>query len=188
MSIAVASLLQSEIAPPHYRGLMVGLSGVMISFGYTLANWIGVAFYFVDAGGVQWRVPFILCAVPSLLVLCLLPIIPESPRWLCVQGRDEEAREVLMTLHGGDNAESQEFAKLEVSQMAQQIAFERTEVLPWWAVFLPKYRKRLILACSTMLMAQVQSYSMIQINQPLTCARHQVWSSSQVMAQQYTPV
>ena len=40
----------------------------------------------------------------ALLLLSFIFITPFSPRWLATKGRDAEARKVLMTLRGGDEA------------------------------------------------------------------------------------
>lgn len=154
--MTVGSLLQSELAPPKWRGLMVGLVAVMISLGYVIANWIGVAFLFVEAGGAQWRIPFAICTIPSFLVLALLWVIPESPRWLVMNGRFEEARAVLLKLHGHHDAEGKEFAELELKQMIDQISYEEEHRMGWWELFVSKrYRRRLVLTIVTQTMSQV---------------------------------
>jgi MFS family permease len=156
--MSVGSLLQSELAPPRHRGLMVGLVGVMISIGYVFANWLGVAFYFVEASGAQWRIPFAICTVPSFLTISLLPLIPESPRWLVMKGRTEEARKALLKLHGHSSDEGHEFAELEIKQMVDQISFEQDHQMGWWALCTSKrYRTRFILTVVTQSMSQVSS-------------------------------
>ncbi|KAL4780340.1 major facilitator superfamily domain-containing protein [Aspergillus varians] len=44
--VMLVPLWQSEVAPPHSRGLLVGLHGVSILFGYSLSSWVGYGFYF----------------------------------------------------------------------------------------------------------------------------------------------
>jgi putative MFS transporter len=46
-------------------------------------------------GSDQWRLLFAIGVLPSLLVLLVRVWVPESPRWLCRQGRYEEARKSL---------------------------------------------------------------------------------------------
>src|SRR4029078_2930684 len=43
----------------------------------------------------RWRLLFAIGVLPSLLVLLVRIWVPESPRWLCRQGRYEEARKSL---------------------------------------------------------------------------------------------
>ena len=43
-----------------------------------------------------WRTSLALCAAPVVLLLCGGAWLPESPRWLHLQGRAEEAAAVLV--------------------------------------------------------------------------------------------
>lgn len=58
--------------------------------------------------GHGWRVFVASCALPSLITACLRPFMPESPRWLLLQGRAEEATEIcrdVAVLNGKTAAE-----------------------------------------------------------------------------------
>jgi hypothetical protein len=49
----------------------------------------------------SFRLPFMLQTIPALLLLTLLAILPESPRWLTMQkGREGESLQVLSKLRG----------------------------------------------------------------------------------------
>lgn len=78
--VTLVPLYQSEIAPPRIRGLLVGVHGVLICVGYTLASWVGLGFYFVDADGAQWRLPLAIQALPPLGLAIGVLFLPESPR------------------------------------------------------------------------------------------------------------
>lgn len=57
------------------------MHGVMLCVGYSAASWVGLGFYFVDAGGAQWRLPLAIQAVwPAVLSAGVL-FLPETPRW-----------------------------------------------------------------------------------------------------------
>lgn len=81
MILVLVPLYQSEVAPPHSRGLMVGIHGVCITVGYCSSSWVGFAFYFVNANGAQWRIPLAIQAIPPLLLSFGVLFLPESPRW-----------------------------------------------------------------------------------------------------------
>lgn len=49
---------------------------------------------------VSWRLPLALQAVPSLIVVLIVWFLPESPRWLLANSRDEEAKDFLVRYHG----------------------------------------------------------------------------------------
>lgn len=89
--VVLIPLYQSEIAPPRIRGLLVGIHGIMICIGYSVASWVGLAFYFVNASGAQWRLPLAIQCFPPLILAIGIPFLPESPRWLLNQDRPEEA-------------------------------------------------------------------------------------------------
>src|SRR4029077_6563957 len=76
--------------PSSKRGWGGGLVTCVIPLGVGLGAVLG-AFM----GNDQWRVPFADGVLPALVVLLVRMWVPESPRWLCRQGRYEEARESL---------------------------------------------------------------------------------------------
>ena len=49
----------------------------------------------------SWRLPLIFQCVPAFLVICIVWFLPESPRWLLANERDDEALEFLTRYHGG---------------------------------------------------------------------------------------
>lgn len=79
--VSLIPLYQSEISPPRIRGLLVGMHGTGIAFGYVAASWTGFGFYFVNASGTQWRMPLAIGGLWPLLLAGGVVFIPESPRW-----------------------------------------------------------------------------------------------------------
>src|SRR3546814_13877263 len=65
--------------------------------------------------GEVWRGMFLGQVVPALLFLGFALIVPESPRWLSLVGRPEQARTVLARLRGDDAAAGVELGQLEES-------------------------------------------------------------------------
>lgn len=49
----------------------------------------------------SWRLPLIFQCVPAFIVIFVVWFLPESPRWLLANERDEEARAFLTRFHGG---------------------------------------------------------------------------------------
>lgn len=92
----------AEVAPPRYRGRLVGLNQLMITLGIVLAY---VANYTLENVTHSWRWMFGLAAVPAVLFGVGMLAMPESPRWLALRGRTERARAVFTRLRGpGDPA------------------------------------------------------------------------------------
>lgn len=52
-----------------------------------------------------WRIPSILQILFMVLAVCVLPWIPESPRWLVYQDRHSEALDAIALTHSDGNRE-----------------------------------------------------------------------------------
>ncbi|KAG8810794.1 hypothetical protein FRC18_003884 [Serendipita sp. 400] len=122
LSTTVVPLYQSEIAPPHMRGLLTGLTQWMIGLGFLVANWVGYGCQFLK-NDAQWRIPLAIQIVPAVMLLLGMFVLPFSPRWLIAQGREDEAFAVVQRLHG--NVKNAEFTKLEFAEMVEQIKYEK---------------------------------------------------------------
>jgi MFS transporter, SP family, sugar:H+ symporter len=98
----------AEVTPARYRGRLATVQQIAIIGGlfcaflsnYLLAKMAGASTEALWMGYAAWRWMFWMQAFPSLLFLLLLLFIPESPRYLMVKGRKDDAREVLTRLYG----------------------------------------------------------------------------------------
>ncbi len=118
LGIGVASMNApmyiAEIAPASKRGNLVTYYQLAVVIGFFI---VFLATYFIgsnlsEAQNLQfgWRRMFWSELIPSLSFLLLLFLVPKSPRWLALKGKKEESLEVLVKIHGEENAqlESQE--------------------------------------------------------------------------------
>lgn len=142
----------SEVVPPYLRGALVNVHAISLVFGYFVQGWIGYAFYFWEDGGVSntWRVPIVFQCVWPLALLIGLYWVPESPRWLILKGREDEARDILMRLHDDGVDENHTFARAEYIQIQKQLALDRTLESGWLHIFRkPSLRKRTWITLAT---------------------------------------
>ncbi|KAE8365014.1 general substrate transporter [Aspergillus caelatus] len=84
----IVPLYIAEIAPTKARGRLIGLNNMSITGGQVVSYGLGAAFAHVSSG---WRYMVGLGAFPSIILACLLPFCPESPRQLIYHGKMQEA-------------------------------------------------------------------------------------------------
>lgn len=90
----------AELAPARSRGRLTSLFQLMTASGIFLAYVVG---YALAASG-AWRAMFGIAAVPALLLIAGAVLLPESPRWLIKQGRQQDALTVLRRTRTADEA------------------------------------------------------------------------------------
>lgn len=85
--VPVAATFIAEITRSHKRGRFVLLYELVFPAGLTVGAL--VAAWVVPILG--WRWMYILAAIPGVLCIVVMKVVPESPRWLADHGRTEEA-------------------------------------------------------------------------------------------------
>lgn len=78
----VVPIIQTEIAAPHARGLMVGIEYTFLIAGYMLSTWVDYGFNFLlgTHDGLSWQGPFIIQIFLSFILLTMSFFLPETPR------------------------------------------------------------------------------------------------------------
>ena len=70
--------------------------------GIFVAYWVGFGLSFIDGGKsvIRWRLGLGLQLIPPIVMIPLISMMPESPRWLLKQDRHEDALKVITVLRG----------------------------------------------------------------------------------------
>ena len=71
----------------------------MITAGVMISYWIDFGFYFMGSQDVAWRFPLAFQMFFAIIIVAVVLGLPESPRWLILKGRAEEALDVLEALN-----------------------------------------------------------------------------------------
>ena len=121
-SLIIAPMYIAEISPPEVRGRMVSFNQLNIVIGISTAfftNYLILQLGQSDAGWAQtlglgaysWRWMLGIEALPAVLYFFGLFLVPQSPRWLIMQGREHEALPIMQRAIGASGAD-QEMAEI----------------------------------------------------------------------------
>ncbi|WP_411031238.1 sugar porter family MFS transporter [Spongiimicrobium sp. 3-5] len=165
VGVGAASMLSplyiSEIAPAHKRGTLVSFYQLAIVFGinivfffnYKVANF-GTEQWNIDTG---WRYMLGSELVPALLFFIALFFVPESPRWLSKEGRDEEALGILRSVN------TEEKAKEVHKEIKEALNQEKGTLME---LFAPGLRRALIVGMFLALFSQITGINAIMYYAP----------------------
>jgi len=128
---ALCPMYIAEIAPASKRGTLVSWNQFAIIFGQLVVyfvNFLIIRSHVDDpdvvawTNSVGWRVMFVSEAVPAGLFALLILLVPETPRFLALNGQDERALTVLANINGESKAR-------EILAEIKATAVEKTERL-----------------------------------------------------------
>lgn len=127
VTIAVPLYL-AEAVPPGVRGEAICTFQLLLTAGILMSSLVGL--YFTEYG--DWRAMFWSAAAPGILLFIGALLLPESPRWLCLKGRTEQALAGLLKSRTQSTAE-QELAQMQAAISAgRQIPNEKKRSLTLW--------------------------------------------------------
>ncbi len=126
IAIGVASMnapmFIAEIAPAEKRGNLVTFYQLAIVIGFfavfLVTYFIGNEMSESENISMGWRYMFWSELIPAFLFLILLFFIPKSPRWLMMKGKEVEAENILIRIHG------KEIASKEIVEIRNSITKE----------------------------------------------------------------
>jgi len=142
----------AELAPPEQRGRLVNVNQLSNVFGINMA--VIVSYFFSFEG--NWRLMFASQGVPVLILFIGLLLIPESPRWLMLNGFAEQAKKILIRVNGPETG-MKELKEIENSLVQTQSREN---------LFTPPFRTALITGTLLMILSQVNGVNMMLLYAP----------------------
>lgn len=105
-TLMLAPIYIAELAPAHLRGRMVSVNQFNIVIGFSAAYFANYYILQLSQSGSEfavglgidthsWRYMLGLEALPAVFYFLFMLFVPESPRWLVLQGHEDKARAIL---------------------------------------------------------------------------------------------
>lgn len=105
-ALMIAPVYTAEVSPASSRGFLTSLTELFINAGIMLGYVSNYAFSGLPEN-INWRLMLGVGAIPSVFLAVGVMAMPESPRWLVMQGRLGDARRVLIKVsESAEEAES----------------------------------------------------------------------------------
>ncbi|KAK7432226.1 hypothetical protein QQZ08_001171 [Neonectria magnoliae] len=156
----IIPLYIGEIAPAKYRGRMIAFDNFSVAFGQLVSYALGAALTDAAHG---WRWMVAIGGVPPIILACLLPQCPESPRQLIAHGKIDEARIVIARVY---SSATEEQLKSKMDRLIYTIEIESQVVASkslWWQFkqlhCVPSNLRALTVACAVMAISQLGGFN-----------------------------
>ncbi|MBT8450600.1 MAG: sugar porter family MFS transporter [Deltaproteobacteria bacterium] len=172
-ALIIAPMYIAEIAPAAVRGRMVSFNQLNIVVGISAAfftNYLILRLGRSDLawaealhlGEWNWRWMLGVEALPAIFYFVALFAVPESPRWLVMNGRDEDARRVLEKVADREQAEA-DIGAVKASLQAEQ----STDRAALGELFRPAMRLVLVIGIAVAILQQVTGINSVFFYAPM---------------------
>ena len=154
LAVGSVSLLSpmyaSEVSPPSIRGRMGTLYQMSIIVGILVSY--GINYLLRNTGVNNWRWMFLTGVVPSTLFLVFIALAPETPRFLALTGKMDEAFALLERIGGTQSAHT---------QILDIKATMHKERQTWRALLRPGVRRALLVSAGLAILVQVSGVNTV---------------------------
>ena len=119
----------AEIAKKEKRGSIIVIQQLAIEWGILFMFFIGYGCSFIG-GTASFRTAWGIQFVPAFILMCGIPFLPRSPRWLAKVGRTEQAIEILARIQAKGNIDDP-LVIAEWEEITTVLAAEREGLSGW---------------------------------------------------------
>jgi SP family arabinose:H+ symporter-like MFS transporter len=140
----------SEVSPPSIRGRMGALYQMSIIVGILVSY--GINYLLRNTGTNNWRWMFFTGVVPSTVFLVFISLAPETPRFLALTGKLDEAFALLARINGPQSART---------QMFDIQATMHKESKTWRALLRPGVRRALLVSAGLAVLIHVSGVNTV---------------------------
>ncbi|KAK0408529.1 hypothetical protein QR680_004008 [Steinernema hermaphroditum] len=135
LNLGLSALYLTECSPKQYRGFISMMTGMMLQFGTVVGSIVAMP----SLLGAQnlWWIVYAIEAVVLIGVLALMPFMHDSPGYLALTGRIEEARDSILFFHNCSEDEA-ELVLLEIKASVE----ENSKSMGMFGIFKDKHALR----------------------------------------------
>lgn len=172
-SLLVAPMFIAEISPPEYRGRMVSFNQLNIVIGISAAfftNYLILQFgkstepwaLAMKFNAFNWRWMLGLETLPAIIYFVALFFVPESPRWLALKGKYDQALDVMGRANNIENA------KKEFEEVRKNIEQDKRKTkVPLSELFKPALRTVLLIGIVIAIIQQITGINSVFFYAPM---------------------
>lgn len=132
-SLCSAPQYMAEIAPVHLRGRLVGVFGACFQIGSIIMIGAMMGFSTWNDSNWQWRCPLILQGLAPAFVCCTIYlVVPESPRYLVMKNKPEQARRVIAKYMTTSGSVDEPIVPLVLAQIEESLESSRAGLKAAW--------------------------------------------------------
>ncbi|GAV69500.1 Sugar_tr domain-containing protein [Cephalotus follicularis] len=113
-ALMIAPVYSAEISSPSSRGFLTSLPELCISLGILLGYVSNFCFSKLTLR-LGWRIMLGIAAIPSLALAFGILKLPESPRWLIMQGRLGDAKKILLLISNTNEEAELRFRDIKIA-------------------------------------------------------------------------
>ncbi|MBE0149510.1 MULTISPECIES: sugar porter family MFS transporter [Serratia] len=165
LAATVSPMYMSEVSPKDMRGRALSMQQFAIVFGQIVIFYVNfkIASYASEAWLIEmgWRWMIGSEVIPCLLFTALVFIIPESPRWSVMVGRDDQALAMLTRVSNAAHAKS---VLNEIKESLRQDEQHRKQKLNYGDV---RVRFILFVGCMIAMLQQVTGVNVMMYYAPV---------------------
>ena len=172
-ALIIAPMFIAEMAPTETRGRLVSLNQLNIVIGISVAffsNYLILSLGQSDAAWAQslrlgdwnWRWMLGVEALPALFYLFAMFAVPESPRWLAMRGRDQDALRVFANIYSREQAQREletVYANLRASARARALSLRE--------LFAPAMRLVMTIGIAVAILQQITGINAVFFYAPM---------------------
>lgn len=172
-ALIIAPMYIAEIAPAEMRGRMVSFNQLNIVIGISVAFFTNYLILVLGQSDLAWTESLRFAdwgwrwmpgveTLPAVLYFFALLFVPESPRWLAMNGREGEALQVLERVSGPDQAQ----ADLRVIHGSLSLD-STTDRVPFRQLFRPAMRLVLTIGIAIAILQQITGINSVFFYAPM---------------------